>query len=301
MNLHALKIFYTIALTGSVTQAAARLNISQPAITAQIKRFEKELNVVLFERKGRGVALTSIGQNLIEPVSRLFTLENRIELMIENYRIHGSGKLCVAGTYLATSFLIPKWAARFKSNHAETEVSIITANSQEVLDKLMNYDVDIAICGGEPEFYPEEVEREELYKDEVWFVVAPNHKFANRHITFSQMVTEPFIMREEGSATRERLFALCRTNKVQSPRVALQFSGLNETIHAVASGYGASFISSLAASEFIRRGELARVYVDKLFAMNTISLCTRKNEKYEPCVKAFISIVHENLDGINSK
>ncbi|WP_342190301.1 LysR family transcriptional regulator [Paenibacillus macquariensis] len=68
-----------MALTGSVTQAAARLNISQPAITAQIKKFEKELNVVLFEPKGRGVALTSIGQKLIEPVARLFTLENRVD------------------------------------------------------------------------------------------------------------------------------------------------------------------------------------------------------------------------------
>ncbi|OAB37398.1 hypothetical protein PMSM_04865 [Paenibacillus macquariensis subsp. macquariensis] len=95
-------------------------------------------------------------------------------------------------------------------------------------------------------------------------------------------------MREEGSDTRERLFTLCRNNKVQPPRVALQFSGLNETIHAVASGYGASFISSLAANEYIRRGELARVHVDKLFAMNTISLCTRKKKNMIHVSKRFI-------------
>ncbi|MFW5435821.1 LysR family transcriptional regulator [Paenibacillus apiarius] len=295
MNLHALKIFYTVAVTGSVTQAASKLNISQPAITAQIKKFEKELNVVLFEPKGRGVALTSVGQKLINPAKRLFTVENQIESIIEDYRNHKNGKLRVVGTYLATSILIPRWAAKFKTNHAEIEVTITTANSKDVLDQLVNYAADIAICGGEPAFYPEEVEWEELCKDEVWFVVAPGHKYANQHITFNQMMTEPFIMREEGSATRERLFALCKTNMVEPPQVALQFSGLTETIHAVASGYGASFISSLAACEFVERGELAKVYVDELVPINTIALCTRKHEKPEPFVKEFLTIIRENL------
>lgn len=295
MNLHALKIFYTVALTGSVTQAASKLNISQPAITAQIKKFEKELNVALFEPKGRGVALTAVGQKLLNPTQRLFALEDQIESIIEECRWHQSGKLRIAGTYLATSFLIPRWAAKFKSDHAEIEVTITTANTKDVLDQLVNYAADIAICGGDPNFYSGEVEWEELYKDELWFVVAPNHKYANQHITFRQMMTEPFIMREEGSAIRERLFALCNANMVKPPRVALQFSGLNETIHAVTSGYGASFISSLVACEYVKRGELAKVYVDELLPTNTIALCTRKHEKYEPFVKEFISIIRENL------
>ncbi|BFH13724.1 LysR family transcriptional regulator [Paenibacillus melissococcoides] len=297
MNLHALKICYTVALTGSVTKAAEKLKISQPAITAQIKKFEKELDVPLFEAKGRGVALTAIGQKIMNPTKRLFALEGQIEAMVEEYRRHRGGKLRIVGTYLATSCLIPRWAAQFKSNHPEIEVQITTANTQDALEQLMNYGADIAICGGEPDSHSAEVEREELFRDEVWFVVAPDHKYANRHISFGQMMKEPFIMREEGSAIRERLFALCKTHLVSPPQVALQFSGLNETIHAVASGYGASFISSLAAREHVNRGELARVHVDEMLPVNTIALCTRRHQKYEAYVTEFISMIRRNLHG----
>lgn len=297
MNLHALKICYTVALTGSVTKAAEKLNISQPAITAQIKKFEKELEVPLFEPKGRGVALTAIGQKIMNPTKRLFALEEQIEAIVDDYRNHRSGRLRIVGTYLATSYLIPRWAAQFKSNHPEIEVLITTANSQEALEQLIHYAADIAVCGGEPDSHSEEVHREELYQDEVWFVVAPDHKYANRHIAFRQMMMEPFIMREEGSAVRERLFSLCKTYMVSPPQVALQFSGLNETIHAVASGYGASFISSLAAREYVERGELAQVHVDELLPVNTIALCTRKHEKSEAYVTEFISIIRRNLHG----
>lgn len=64
MNLHALRLFHVIASTGSVTRASELLNISQPAITAQIKKFEKELLLTLLKPQGRGIALTDAGEEL---------------------------------------------------------------------------------------------------------------------------------------------------------------------------------------------------------------------------------------------
>lgn len=65
MNLHALRLFHVIATTGSVTRAAELLNISQPAITAQVKKFEKELSLTLFKPQGRGIGLTQAGAELL--------------------------------------------------------------------------------------------------------------------------------------------------------------------------------------------------------------------------------------------
>ncbi|MGE7054686.1 LysR family transcriptional regulator, partial [Paenibacillus glucanolyticus] len=62
MNLHALRLFHVIATTSSVTRAAELLNISQPAITAQVKKFERELSLTLLQPQGRGIALTEAGQ-----------------------------------------------------------------------------------------------------------------------------------------------------------------------------------------------------------------------------------------------
>ena len=64
MNLHALRLFYSVAETGSVTQAAKQLNISQPAVTSQIKKLEREIDCTLFVPKGRGILLTQSGAPL---------------------------------------------------------------------------------------------------------------------------------------------------------------------------------------------------------------------------------------------
>jgi len=79
MNLHALRLFYSVAETGSVTQAAKQLNISQPAVTSQIKKLEREIDCTLFVPKGRGILLTQSGAELAKQAKRLFSLEKEIE------------------------------------------------------------------------------------------------------------------------------------------------------------------------------------------------------------------------------
>lgn len=86
MNLHALRLFYMVAKVGSVTVAAQQLKISQPAITAQIKKFEKENGVILFLPKGRGIYLSEIGEQLVKEADAIFKIEDRIETIIDNYK-----------------------------------------------------------------------------------------------------------------------------------------------------------------------------------------------------------------------
>lgn len=119
-----------------------------------------------------------------------------------------------------------------------------------------------------------------MFQDELWFVVAPNHKYANQQVTLSEMMKEPFVMREEGSSTRERLLSLCRTYHSAVPAISLQFNGLHEAITAVIAGYGANFVSSLVVREYVDRGELSRVYVEGIHLKNTIAICTRKMNPY---------------------
>lgn len=70
MNYHVLKLFYYVAITGSVTKASERLHISQPAISAQIRKFERENHILLFEIKGKRMVPTPLGKRLIEPLEK---------------------------------------------------------------------------------------------------------------------------------------------------------------------------------------------------------------------------------------
>lgn len=294
LNLHALRLFHVVASTGSVTRASELLNISQPAITAQIKKFEKEISLTLLMPLGRGIALTDAGEKLAVLARRLFAVEQQIEQFSQDYRDGAHGHIRLAATYLPAHFLIPAWIAKFKQQYEHVEMTINTTNSNDALQQLLNIEVDLAIYGGLPEQYPDTIQTEELFRDELWFVVAPDHRYANQQVSLLEMMHEPFVMREKGSSTRERLFSLCRTYNAPTPQVTLNFTGLHEAITAVIAGYGANFVSSLVVREYVERGELCRVYVEDIQLLNSIAICTRKNEPLSTATLNLIQLMRNH-------
>ncbi|MDQ0271436.1 LysR family transcriptional regulator [Cytobacillus purgationiresistens] len=294
MNIHGLRLFYQVAKLGSFTKAAERMRISQPAVSSQIKKFEQEIGMSLFKQQGRSVVLTEFGEELTVKAENLFSLEDQIESFIEDYRQGEAGTIRIVATYLPANFLIPRWAATFKRKNENVNVMITTTNTKDAFEQLQHYKADIAIYGGGMSERPEEVVWDELFEDELWFVVAPNHPYANQSITLAEMVKEPFIMREEGSLMREHLFSLCHSHQLKPPKVALQFSGLNETIRSVMAGYGANFISSLVVREYVERQQLARVHVQDVHIKHKIAICTRQEEKQSLLVNKFIETCKNN-------
>lgn len=216
MNLHALRLFYVVAETRSVTRAAEILSISQPAITSQIKKFEQELSLPLLKPEGRGIALTDAGEHLAVLAARLFAVEQQIEQYAAEYRDGGRGRLRLAATYLPANFLIPSWIAKYKQHYERVEVKINTTNSSEALKQLLGVEVDLAIYGGLLEEHPDSIYAEELFQDELWFVVAPSHPYANQEVTLEEMAKIPFVMREEELDERTTLITLSNVQCTRS-------------------------------------------------------------------------------------
>ncbi|MEO3947360.1 LysR family transcriptional regulator [Gorillibacterium sp. CAU 1737] len=294
MNLHALRVFSAVAEKGGVTRAAEELRISQPAVTAQVRNLEKELGFPLLAPKGRGVLLTDGGVMVARSAKRLFALEREIEAGIREYKAGFSGVLRIVATYLPANLLLPEWLARYKQEHPEVEVVLTTVNSREAVEQLLNYDAEVAVYGGGWEEQPG-IEWEQLLEDELWFIVPNRHPYAGKEIPLVEMMKVPFILREEGSSTRERLFSLCRALNVNPPKVGLQFNGVSEALRAVIAGYGANFISSLAVKDYVERGEVSRVFVSGLTLMNPIAVCTRKQEPLSPVAEAFVRMVRNEV------
>jgi LysR family transcriptional regulator, low CO2-responsive transcriptional regulator len=298
MNFHVLRLFYYVAITGSVTKASERLHISQPAISAQIRKFERDHNITLLEVRGKRMALTPLGHRLIQPLEKLFAMGEQIEQMIEDYHKFPMGNIRIAGNYLATSLLIPRWASLFKQRFRDLGIQISTANSYETMEKLINFEADVAIysdmefpCHNTGNF-----EYRELYKDEYVFVVSSGHPFAKQQVCLEDIVSEAFIMREEGSAARERLLRLCEDRKVAQPKIELQFNGVNETILAVIAGYGITFVSSLLAQPYLDQGALAKVETGDAVTKHSIWMASRLKAQQESYVQSFVALVMEQLE-----
>jgi len=294
LNLHALRLFWALAETGSVTRAAEHLGISQPAVTAQLKRFEAELGLTLYRAHSKGLQLTPAGLALLPEVQRLFALEAHIEEQALALQRGGRGRIRIVATYLPGNFLIPGWVASFKARHPDVDFAVSTTNAQGAFDQLLGYQADLALYGGPLLEHPQ-LQVEELFRDELWFVVPSGHRLANQTATLAEILREPFIMREEGSATRARLFALCQAHQLPLPQIGLQFNGLHETISAVMAGYGTNFISSLVVQEHVRQGAMARVRIEGLEVWNTIALLTLRNAEINPAATQFMQAIRSEI------
>jgi len=286
MNLHALRVFYTVAELGSVTRAADRLRISQPAVTAQIRNLERELQVELLSPQGRGISVTEVGRMLAERATQLFAMEADIELQINGYRQGKQGVLRIAATYLPANFLLPYLIASFKQQYPDVDIRLTTANTKDAIARLQEFNVDVAFIGGDRLEYPE-LQRVDWIEDACWFVVPPDHRYAGLEVSFSQMMQEPFVIREQGSGMRERLLTYCQMHHITPPTIAVEMNGSQESIRAVMAGCGAMFVSSLEVREEIDRGQIARVKVREIDASNPISIYTRE--------RTFLPITAQNL------
>ncbi len=289
MNLHALRMFTVVAEKGSVTRAAEALMISQPAVTAQLRALERETGVTLLVPDGRGIRLTEAGEWLAGQARRLFAWEKEIEERLADVKAGKIGRLRVAATNVPATLLLPKWLAAFKQACPDVEAELSTGNSQQVYDRLLHFEADLAVVAGGWE--QPGVQREVLFEDELWFIVPPGHRFAGREVSLAEMMKEPFLLREEGSSTRERLLALCRTRRIAPPPVAIRFSGMNESIQAVVAGYGAMLASALAVRGHIANQEVARVYVKDVELKRPICVCTREGEELPPVAHRFVAMV----------
>jgi DNA-binding transcriptional LysR family regulator len=284
MNLHALRLFLAAAEAGSVTRAAERLRISQPAVTSQIKKLESELGLRLLEADGRGVRLTEAGRMLAERAARLFSLEADIERMLADYREGRIGAVRIAATYLPANHLLPVPLAAFRAERGDVGLQLTTVNSKAAFDLLLRCEADIAVVGGGRPA-PDGLARTPLVEDAMLFAAPPGHPLAGRTVPLAEVVRHPFVLREEGSSTREKLLACCRMLNADPPRAGLTASGPYETIRAVKVGCGIAFVSALEVRDELDRGELMVIDVPDVTAVNPIALYTRKDEPLSPAAR----------------
>ncbi|MFJ7951448.1 LysR family transcriptional regulator [Lysinibacillus sp. NPDC096418] len=281
MNLHALRLFTKVAELQSVSKAAQTLMISQPAVTIQIRNLEKELGLTLVESKGRGISLTSNGEFLFKQAQRLFDLEMDIENKVEQLKFTGIEELHIAATHVPAHFLLPNWMAKYKQAYPTTNIHLKTENSKQVIEQLLHYKADLGFIVKEDGHHPD-IDYTFLMNLDYWFIVPYGHKLAEQEVLLQELMNEPFILREDGSSTKELLISLCKIHKTIPPKIGLQLNGINESIHAIAAGYGAMLAPSIAVSEFIHRKQVARVFVKNIDIQRPIYLCTRKNEQHTP-------------------
>src|SRR5574341_1279007 len=146
MTMDRFKVFAAAARYRSVTRASEELFITQPAVTKQLKALERNYNIDLYKRNGRGIELTEMGQAFLGKVKKILrTYDSLIQTARASRSTAKVKTLTIGGTYSPSTSLLPSLLARFKERHPEVTVSLRTDNKVVIESLVLNGDVDLAL------------------------------------------------------------------------------------------------------------------------------------------------------------
>lgn len=237
--------FSVVAEHGNISQAARTLHLSQPAVSGQLQALQQSFGEALYRRQGRGIALTPAGQRLLEPANQLRAAMRRA--LNERQASHNLtvGSLRIGASTTPASYLLPETVAQFKRSYPGIDVHMVAGNTAEIIARLP--DLDIAVVEGDLSHLTlSNCEVRAWQTDEVVAIVPPSHGFAKRQsIELGELVTEPLIMREDGSGVRNLVInAFASQGLIVSGY--LELAGVEGIKQAVRAGLGVGFVSRLS-------------------------------------------------------
>lgn len=253
LSLDFIKTFTKIAEYGSFSKTAAKLNITQSAISQQIESLESFFETKLFNRKIKGVELTEEGKILLK---RCKIILDNIELAkneIENSLKEIKGTLRISASTIPGEHILPKYISKFKELYPNTSFQIEVNDSEISITKLLKDQTDFAAVGSLFEYNSEgKIETISLAEEALYIVVPINHELANKErVEAKDILKYPFILREPTSGTRKESEKILKALgiSIDDLNISLELTTTESILTAVSEGMGISLISSIAASK----------------------------------------------------
>jgi len=289
-TLKQLQTFIEVAREKSVSKAAERLFVTQPAVSMQIRQLEDAFGLALIEPIGRNIRLTNAGQEfLTHAISALAQLKDLESIMAEHVGMKkGRIDLAIVST---AKYFVPMLLVRFSKLLPGIEIKLRIDNRENILGMLSRSEIDLVIMGRAPTTL--DCEATPFATNPLGIVCAPNHPLSRRkRMSIDALRDYEFVVREQGSGTRaamERLFA-----QHDLPLKVVMEMPSNETIkQAVMAGMGLSFLSLRTVRHELAAGHLALVDISGMPIVGKWYVTHLSQKKLSPAAKSFKSFLIE--------
>lgn len=252
-----IEVFVAIAKTGNMTQAAEVLHLTQSACSMALATIEDQLGGILFDRHGKKLLLNERGRVLFPKAANIITqIKELQDLMTGKKEAQLSGHLIVGASTTIGNYLLPRFIADFVTKHPQTKVTLNVANTEQIIQKLLKFDIDIGMIEGN--CTADDIEILPWKKDELIIVASAEHPLSKKRKFSSQdLHNAKWILREPGSGTREK-FEEAMGEKIK-PFLEL---GSSEAIkQAVLTGSGISCLSKTVVSDLLNAKLLVELKV----------------------------------------
>jgi len=284
MEIHQLRYFCAVAESGSFTRAAEREQVAQPSLSQQIIKLEEELGVRLFDRLGRSVRLTDLGQTFLPRARAILNELRAAKEEVTDRQSSVSGPVNVGVIPTIAPYFLPARISTFCRKYPQASITIFEDVTARLMDRLRGGVVDLAIMalptrGHDLECFPLRTER-------LFAILPRNHRLARKpNVSLKELRNESFLLLRDDHCFRETAIEVCKRARL-IPRVVFESGQFSSILAMVGAGLGISIVPEMALE---RRPDCSFVLVDDERASRTIGVAVLKGHFLAGVQRAFLT------------
>ncbi len=282
-----LRAFCQAAKTGSISKAAARLRLSQPSVSLQIQALEKELHLLLFERRGPRIRLTPAGQLLLDMAEPLVEgMDKLVDSFSHAVSDVTSGPLDIASGESTLLYILPELTKHFMDKYPNIKVRLHNVTGRDGIVKMRDDSVDFAV--GAMDEVPEDLSYYPIYNYKPVLIVPTDHALAKRKTVKAEDISpHGLILPPRSLSTLNQIDAVFKQHGLPC-NVVLEVGGWEVIKRYVEIGLGISIVTS-----FCLRGHerLVKIPVDNIFPDRSYGVVMRRGKFLSPQAKAFLEFM----------
>ncbi|MCA9291329.1 MAG: hydrogen peroxide-inducible genes activator [Phycisphaerales bacterium] len=246
MELRQLRYFVAVAEAGTISRAAARCGITQPSLSQQIMKLERELGVELLDRLGRGVAMTDAGRALLARARPILGAVREIEGSLRVDVDEGRGRLAVGAIPTMAPYLVPALVARLREEYPECEIIVREDLTQNLVEAIADHELDVAIMSTPIDHDLIDLQ---VVGREALLVVAPAaHPLSARgDIALADLRAQPAITLDEMHCLGRQIGDFCASRRLAGT-VACRMTQIDTLLEFVRLGLGVSIVPAMVAA-----------------------------------------------------
>jgi DNA-binding transcriptional LysR family regulator len=296
MDTRQLAAFCEVVERRSFSDAAARLGVTQPAVSQQVRALEQRLGTQLLDRSGRRVEPTEAGMRLYRGAQRMLAFEEQLLEELGEPEGPLRGTLEIGASTGPAAIVLPLLLCEFQRDNPDLRVELSVSDTQSVVELVAERRLELGIVGAARRH--RSVAFEPFFRDEVILVTPPGHPVAGKTIEVDELSQGPLIVMQQGAGVRQMVEDELRKSgrRLRDLEAPLEL-GLQESVRsAVQAGYGVSFISRRAVESDLAVGTLAEARVRGLDLAREIWIARAAGRAGSSAAQAFMAFAEERLD-----
>lgn len=293
MDFKYIKLISKIVDCGSITKAAHVLNLTQSALSHQLKKIENQKGIKFFTRSNRKLNLTPAGRMVYDASSKILSEINKLETNLKNLNNLNNGTVRLSAACTTSYHWLPKLLQSFKSDYPNVDIDIILENSTDPINEIIKGKIDISIIISPVE--NENIEYKFLFDDELVAVFSKQHKFNHKQFLIAKDFKDQHLIIHSKPLNTVVFYEQVLKPKGIEPLKISELPLTEATIELIKANYGVAVMSKWSIEPYLNSDSISFKKINRNGLFRSHYAAILKSTNHPEYLNNFISYLTQGL------